>query len=170
MSVDGVIENAARLGFMEYRDPAYLRDGLGVLMSCEAMLLGRVTYESNAKIWPTRTHPWAARLNGMKKYVFSSSIRSADWNNSTIVRDDAAVAVARLKEQTGGDLLIWGHGRFGESLLRHRLIDVLDLSIHPTVVGHSKMLFREGQGAKLNLVSSKIFSKIVKLSYELDYS
>src|SRR5581483_6717534 len=98
-------DDPVRLGFMAYRDPAYLRDGLGLLMACEAMLMGRVIYEANARIWPARAHPWADRLNSMKKYVFSSSLGSADWNNSTIIRDDAAATVAKLKEQGGDGLL-----------------------------------------------------------------
>ena len=67
VSIDGVFEDPARLGFMGYRDDAYLRDGLGILLACDAMLMGRNTYESFAKIWPSRSDPWAARLNAMQK-------------------------------------------------------------------------------------------------------
>jgi dihydrofolate reductase len=166
LSADGVFEDPARLGFMQYRDDAYLRDGLGLLSACEAMLMGRNTYESLAKIWPSRTDPWARRLNAMKKYVFSSTLKEATWSNAAIVRGDVAVEVTRLKEEQGGDLLVWGHGLFSETLLQQRLIDVLDLSFHPLVVGRGKGLFREGQQVKLRLVVTKSFSHIVKLTYE----
>ncbi len=67
VSLDGVFENPQGWGAMGFRDDAYMRDGLGVLLACDAMLLGRYTYELSAKIWPSRTDPWATRLNAMKK-------------------------------------------------------------------------------------------------------
>jgi dihydrofolate reductase len=170
LSADGVFEDPARLGFMQYRDDAYLRDGLGLLLACDAMLMGRNTYESSAKIWPSRTDPWARRLNAMKKYVFSSTLKETTWSNAALIRGDAAAEVTRLKEEQGADLLIWGHGLFSETLLQNGLIDVLDLSIHPLVVGRGKGFFREGQQVKLKLVATKSFSHIVKLTYEPQYS
>ena len=67
LSVDGVFDGQTT-GFMEFRDEAYLRDGLGLLLASDAMLMGRRTYENFAKIWPARvgSHPWAERLNGIK--------------------------------------------------------------------------------------------------------
>jgi len=170
VSVDGVFAGADISGFFEYRDDAYLRDGLGQLLACDAMLMGRNTYESFAKIWPGRTHPWADRINAIPKYVFSSKLETAEWTNSTIVRGDVVAEVTKLKQQEGRDLLIYGHGLLGETLLRHHLLDVLDLSIHPLVVGQGKQFFREGENATLRLVAAKSFSKgIVKLTYEPQY-
>jgi dihydrofolate reductase len=148
-----------------------MRDGLGVLHACDAMLMGRTMYEASSKLWPGRgsDHPWAARLNAMPKYVFSSKLTRADWNNTTIVRGDVAVEALKLKEHPGGDLLIWGHTRLAESLMKSRLIDVLDLSIHPVLVGSGKRFFREGQDVSLKLVAAKTFSNIVKLTYEPQY-
>jgi len=167
VSIDGVCEEPHLLGFMEYRDDAYLRDGLGLLLSSDAMLMGRNTYQSFAKIWPGRTHPWADRINGIKKYVFSSKLERAEWNNSTVVRGDVASEVTKLKQQEGADLLVLGHGLLGETLLKRNLIDVLDLSIHPLIVGRGKQFFRQGENAKLRLVATKSFTKgIVKLTYE----
>lgn len=170
VSVDGVFSGGDISGFFEYRDDAYLRDGLGQLLACDAMLMGRNTYENFAKIWPGRTHPWADRINAIQKYVFSSKLEKAEWTNSTIVRGDVVAEVTRLKQQEGRDLLIYGHGLLGETLLKHHLIDVLDLSIYPLVVGQGKQFFREGEHAKLRLVTTKSFSKgIVKLTYEPQY-
>jgi dihydrofolate reductase len=169
VSIDGVFEDPARLGFMGYRDDAYLRDGLGVLLASDATLMGRNTYESFAKIWPSRSDPWAARLNAMQKYIFSSTLEKADWNNSTIVRGDVVAEVTKLKQQEGRDLLILGHGLLAETLLKQHLLDVLDLSIHPLVVGRGRLFFREGENAKLKLLATKSFSKIVKLTYEPQY-
>ena len=169
VSIDGVFEDPARLGFVGYRDDAYLRDGLGLLLACDAMLMGRNTYESFAKIWPSRTDPWAIRLNAMQKFVFSSSLGKADWNNSTVIRGDVVAQVTKLKQQEGRDLPILVHGLLGETLLRQRLLDVLDLSIHPVVVGRGRLFFREGEYAKLKLLATKSYSKIVKLTYEPQY-
>jgi dihydrofolate reductase len=166
VSLDGVFENPASWGLMALRDAAYLRDGLGLLSACDAMLMGRHTYESMSKIWPGSPHPWAQRLNEIKKYVFSSKLERADWENSTIVRGDVAAGVAKIKEQEGRDLVVFGHGVFSETLLQQKLLDVLELSIHPLLVGHGKLFFREGQIAKMQLVATKTFSKIVKVTYE----
>ena len=105
----------------------------------------------------------------MQKFGFSSSLGKADWNNSTVVRGDVVAEVTELKQQEGRDLLILGHGLLGETLLRRRLLDVLDLSIHPVVLGRGRLFFREGENAKLRLVATKSFSKIVKLTYEPQY-
>lgn len=170
VSADGVFADEGTRRFFAYRDDAYYRDGLGQLLACGAMLLGRTTYEGFAKLWPGRDHPWADRLNAMPKYVFSSTLERADWNNSTIVRGDVVAEVTKLKEREGGNLLIYGHGLLGETLLRHRLIDVLDLSIHPVALGRGKLLFREGQNVGLKLVVAKTFATgIVKLTYEPQY-
>jgi dihydrofolate reductase len=167
VSVDGVYAGAAISGFAEYRDDAYMRDGLGQALACDALLLGRTTYEGFAAIWPRRTDPWANRINAMPKYVFSSTLEKAEWNNTTIVRGDVVTEVTKLKQQEGQDLLIYGHGLLAETLLKHHLLDILDLSIHPLVGGRGRQFFREGESATLRFVAAKSFSKgIVKLTYE----
>ena len=103
----------------------------------------------------------------MPKYVFSSTLEQAEWKNSTIMRGDVVAEVSRLKQQVGRDLLIWGHGLLGQTLLKHHLLDVLDLSIHPLLLGQGRLFFRQGETARLRLVAAKSFSKgIVKLTYE----
>jgi dihydrofolate reductase len=170
LSVDGSFENPSSWGFMKFRDEAYTHDGLGLLHACDAMLMGRGMYEASVRIWSGRTdHPWAARVNEMRKYVFSSTLEKADWNNTTIVRGGVVAEADTLKQQDGRDLLIWGHTRLAETFLKNRLIDVLHLSIHPVLVGSGKLFYREGQAANLKLVAAKAFSKIVKLSYEPQY-
>jgi dihydrofolate reductase len=81
-----------------------------------------------------------------------------------------AVEVTKLKQQEGGNLLIFGHGLLGETLLKQQLLDVLDLSIHPLFLGQGKLFFRQGEDAKLRLVAAKTFTNgIVKLTYEPQY-
>jgi dihydrofolate reductase len=169
-SADGVVEDPVGMGVAEYQDEAYLRDGLGLLSACDAILFGRRVYEAFAELYDGRTDHkpmWADRLTTIPKYVFSSTLERADWNNSIIVRGDAVAEVARLKRQDGGNLLLLGHGQFGEALLREQLIDVIDLTIYPFMAGSGKQFFREGQDAKLRLAGVKTFSKIVKLTYEM---
>jgi dihydrofolate reductase len=166
ISADGVYESPPSWGALDFRDDGYLRDGLGVLTSCDAMLMGRNMYEGSARIWPARSDPWAMRLNAMRKIVFSSTLKQAEWNNSTVVRGDAVEEVARLKQEQGGNLLIWGRTQLARALAASGLVDLLDLSIHPVIVGRGKVFFQEGVSANLKLVATKSFSKIVKLTFE----
>jgi dihydrofolate reductase len=137
--------------------------------ACDGMVLGRRTYEAVSPNWPplAGVHPWASRLNEIEKFVFSLTLEVAEWNNTTIVRGDAVTEMAKLKEQPGRDLFTWGHGAFAESLFRNNLVDVLDVNIHPVIVGDGKSFARPGLSAGIRLVSAKVFTKgIVKLSYE----
>jgi dihydrofolate reductase len=167
MSVDGVVTGPRIPDFLAHQDDAYLRDGLGQLLACEAMLFGRTTFEEFARRWPGREdHPWAERINTMPKYVVSSTLDHPEWSNSTVIRGDVVTEVTKLKDQPGGDLLVYGHGLLSRALLAAGLIDVLDVSVHPLLAGTGGQLFREGESAKLRLVASKSFSHIVKLTYE----
>lgn len=168
VSVDGVFEDPVGMGVGGYQNEAYLRDGLGLLTACDAILFGRHTYEAFAELYGGGIHKpmWADRLNTIPKFVFSSTLEKARWGNATIVRGDVVAEVTRLKQQAGGNLLILGHGLFGETLLRERLIDVIDLTIYPLLLGRGKQYFQEGQAAELRLTAVKTFSKVVKLTYE----
>lgn len=168
ISVDGVFAETDFSKFFAFQDETYLRDGLGLLLSGDAILMGRTTYQSWTKIWPGSPHPWAERLNAIPKYVFSSTLETAAWNNSTLVRGDVVAEVSRLKQQEGGNLLIFGHGLLGETLLKHHLLDVLDLEVHPLVLGHGRQFLRQDLNATLKFVAAKSFSTgIVRLTYEL---
>jgi dihydrofolate reductase len=168
-SIDGVVTGPVIGTFFGFRDDAYHRDGLGQLLACDAMLMGRTTYEQFANIWAGRTHPWADRINAMRKYVFSSTLAHADWNNSVIVGGDVETEVGKLKQQDGGDLLVYGHGRLAQTLLKAELLDVLDLSVHPVIAGSGGLLFHDTHTVAMKLVAAKTFSKIVKLTYEPQY-
>jgi dihydrofolate reductase len=168
VSADGVTGDPQNWGLANFQDDAYLRDGLGQLLACDAMLMGRNVYELLAMIYRGRTgHPWADRVNAMQKYVFSSTLDKAAWENSTIVRGDVVTEVTKLKQAEGRDLLIWGHSRFAETLLKQHLLDLIDISIYPVVAGRGTPFVRKGQDANLRLVTTKTFAKgIVKLTYE----
>src|SRR5215510_3516941 len=121
------------------------------------MLMGRRTYEFFAAAFPHRKGDYGDRINGIRKYVFSSTLEKTGWSNSTIVKGDVAVEAAKLKQQDGKDLVIYGHGLLGQTLLRHDLLDELKLWIHPLFIGRGNLLFREGERHKLKLVAQKTF-------------
>jgi dihydrofolate reductase len=123
-----------------------------------ALLLGRRTYEDLYSVWPNRTdNPFTAVLNNTQKYVASTTLKEPlVWSNSTLLKGDAAEAVARLKEQPGKDIVILGSGELVKSLMRRNLVDEYMLLIHPLVLGSGRRLFTDGGTfAALRLVDTK---------------
>jgi dihydrofolate reductase len=120
------------------------------------LLLGRRSYEDMLAAWNARGGPYKDALNTAPKYVASGrSATRLDWPNSTLVHGDVPAAVAELKQNAGGDLVIMGSGQLIRSLLPHELIDEYLLMIHPLVLGSGQRLFERGDHiGKLRLVSS----------------
>jgi dihydrofolate reductase len=126
--------------------------------SIGALLLGRRTYENFYAVWPKRTDsPFSALLDNMQKYVVSTTLSEPlPWINSTLLKGNAAETVARLKQESGPDLVIMGSGELAQSLMRANLIDKYVLLIHPLVLGSGRRLFPEGGTfATLRLLGSK---------------
>jgi len=166
VSADGVI-GSPPLWAMDYRDEEVTRDALERLSGSDAMLMGRGTYELFAATWPGQTDEFAQRMNGIRKYVFSSTLAGADWSNSTIVRGDVLAEVTKIKEQDGRDLALFGHGRLAQTLLENGLIDELRLSVHPVLAGAGLPQFSNGRKTPLKLVSAKTFTTgVVVLAYQ----
>jgi dihydrofolate reductase len=166
VSADGVV-GSPPLWAMDYRDEEVTRDALERLSGSDAMLMGRGTYELFAATWPGQTNDFTQRVNTIRKHVFSSTLASADWNNSTIVRGDVVAQVTRIKEQDGRDLALFGHGRLAQTLLENGLTDELRLSIHPVLAGAGLPQFTNGDKTRLTLVSAKTFTTgVVVLSYQ----
>jgi dihydrofolate reductase len=141
----------------------------GELFACDSVLLGRVTYDAFASVWPSVKDAagFADRINCMPKLVVSNTLQRAEWNNTTILSGDAVERVRALREQQGGDILIYGSASLVHALMPHGLIDAYNLMIYPTVLGCGKRLFPEGVKAALRLVECKRFgSGIVLLRYE----
>jgi dihydrofolate reductase len=133
----------------------------GSMAGAGALLFGRRTYQDFATVWPPQTDsPFTAVLNAMPKYVASRTLNAPlPWINSTLLVGDAADAVARLKGESGPDLLIFGSGVLVQSLMRHQLIDAYVLLIHPLILGSGRRLFPDGGvPASLQLVDSKTTS------------
>jgi dihydrofolate reductase len=123
-----------------------------------ALLLGRRTYEDFYAFWPNQTNnPYTEMLNNIQKYVASTTLEEPlSWSNSTLLKGDAAEAVARLKQEPGKDLVVMGSGELVQSLMRHSLVDEYVLLIHPLVLGSGRRLFPDGGAfAELRLVGTK---------------
>jgi dihydrofolate reductase len=148
MSLDGVQE-APRSWASPYFDDAAAEQALKRLLGADAMLMGRKTYEYFAPAWPQATGAYADRVNAIQKYVLSRTLTAAGWNNTTIVADDAVRWARELKEQGGGDLVVYGFGQLAHTLLENDLVDVLDLWIHPVALGGER--FRNGKARALRL-------------------
>ena len=119
------------------------------LRDAEAMLLGRVTYEGFAAAWPSieDAQGFAERMNGMPKYVVSSTLERAGWQNSTILPGDPVAEVAALKGRLAGNILVAGSMSLVHTLHDAGLVDEYRLMIYPTVLGSGKRLFRDGARA-----------------------
>ena len=151
---------------MESFDEEAEKFALELLSEADAMLMGRRAYEFFAAAFPHQTGEYGSRVNSIRKYVFSNKLEKADWSNSTIVRGDVANEAAKLKEQEGRALVIYGHGLLGQTLLEHDLLDELKIWIHPLFVGHGQLLFREGQIVPLKLEAARTLrSGTVVLTY-----
>jgi len=139
------------------------------LLEAGAVLLGRVTYEIFAAFWPTapKDEGFADRMNTIPKYVVSESLRTADWQNSTIIGGNPAGKIAELKQQAGGDILLLGSADLLNSLINRDLIDEYRLMVFPVVLGSGKRLFRHATDiAHLQLVDTRTFeSGVIVLTY-----
>ncbi|MGB7588767.1 MAG: dihydrofolate reductase family protein [Solirubrobacterales bacterium] len=178
VSLDGVMEDPG--GAEDYRHGGWTFDfdrgegdkfKLDEIVEAEAQLLGRVTYEAFAKAWPTMSDPvgFADKMNAMPKYVVSSTLSEAGWNNSTILRGDVAEEVARLKREVDGVILVAGSAQLVQALVEHDLVDELRLMVFPVVLGAGKRLFGDVSEKKTwRLTDSKtVGDGLAILIYEL---
>lgn len=151
VSLDGVVQDPAgdegfRLGGWVGR----IGDGgreeaakvlLGQALGTEALLLGRRSYEFFAARWPSRSGDLADRLNGLPKYVVSSTLEDPDWDNSTVLNGDAVAEVSKLRQELSGDIVVYGSIQLVRMLMEHDLVDELRLLIYPVVLGAGERLF-----------------------------
>jgi dihydrofolate reductase len=166
VSLDGVME--APGGGEDFKHAGWTfkidrgKDGgkfkLDETLNSEALLLGRLTYEGFAAAWPSRTDEvgFADKFNSMPKYVVSSTLEKAEWNNSTVLKGDVVEEVSKLRQALDGDIVVHGSAQLVQTLIEHDLIDELRLMVFPVVLGTGKRLFGETTDQKrLRLVESK---------------
>ena len=148
-----------------------------LVSAADTLLLGRVTYESFAGSWPhVPDNPnasegekeYARKLNAMRKIVFSKTLESVEWNNSTLVKEVVAEDIEKLKHEPGRDMLIYGSASLVQTLTNLGLIDEYQILVHPVLLGSGKPLFQDIQHqVKLKLVNTRTHpSGVVVLSYQ----
>src|SRR3954467_50706 len=175
ISVDGVVEDPGGSERWERGGWAFKfdrgREGDAVKldegMASDALLLGRTTYKGFAEAWPSRTGEFADKFNGMPKYVVSSSMDTADWSNSVVVKPDELVdTVTNLRQEPGGDVLVNGSVQLVEALRANDLVDEYRLMVFPIVLAAGKRLFAgDGATSTLRLVDSKPAGECLILTY-----
>jgi dihydrofolate reductase len=165
VSLDGVMEDPGGSENFKYggwsfefdRGEEGNRFKLDETLSSEALLLGRVTYEGFATSWPEREGEFADKFNTMPKYVVSSTLKSPEWDNSTVLDGDVVTEVRKLKQELAGNIVVHGSARLVEALLEHDLVDEIRLMVFPVVLGSGKRVFGETSDKKpLRLASSKL--------------
>ncbi len=166
LSLDGVMENPA-WSFPYWNDDIAAFKG-EEFSADAAQLIGRITYEGFAQAWPDSKDEGADFINGMPKYVVSTTLEDATWNNSHLIKDNVVEAIQALKNEDGGDLLVSGSGKLVQFLIANDLVDEYHLLVYPVVVGEGQRLFEDGTTTKLKLVESKPLGSVVALIYEPD--
>jgi dihydrofolate reductase len=165
VSLDG-IHGDPQSWIADYFDQQAAEESLAVLLDSDAMLMGKNTYEYFAPAWSSPSGPYLERIYQMRKYVFSSTLTKADWNNTTIIPGDPVATVRELKQQGDRHLVIYGYGQLAQTLLEHGLVDQLNFVINPVIVGGGTPLFRPGKRTNLHLVSvTERRNGVVILSY-----
>jgi dihydrofolate reductase len=176
VSLDGVIEDPAgdegfRVGGWVGRiadRPEVAKVTLDEALATEALLLGRRSYEWLAVRWPSRTGALADRLNGVPKYVVSSTLDEPKWNNSTVLNGDVVTEVSKLKQELNGDIVVPGSFQLLRTLIEHDLVDELRLKVYPVVLGDGERLFGQTSDKKpMRLINVQTLDDgIAFLTYE----
>jgi dihydrofolate reductase len=176
LSLDGVLEDPVGMedtGLGNWTGPfsrgpkgdAFKHDEL---YSSEAVLLGRRTYDGFAAVWPQVNDEagFAKRMNALPKFVVSTTLKTADWNNSTIIDKDVVGHVKKLKAEPGGDIIVYGSAMLLHTLMPAGLVDQYNLMIYPTVLGRGIRLFPQDWKGAFKLEEYTEFgSGIIMLKY-----
>jgi dihydrofolate reductase len=176
VSLDGVVQDPAGdegfrvggwVGLIKDR-PELTKLALDEALGAEALLLGRRSYEWFAARWPSRSGELADRLNGLPKYVVSSTLENPEWNNSTVLKGDVLNEASRLKHELKGEIVVPASFQLVHTLMEHDLVDELRLKIFPVVLGAGERLFGETSDKKaMRLVDTQpVEGNVVFLTYE----
>ncbi|WP_020575922.1 dihydrofolate reductase family protein [Actinopolymorpha alba] len=168
VSLDGVINHMERWHFA-YSDAESQTLALEQLQSSGALLMGRQTYEVYASAWPNREGEYPDLINRLPKYVVSSTLTDATWNNTTVISEDPVSAIRALKEEDGPQILMHGYGPLAKNLLAEGVLDELHLWLHPVLAGVGSgddLLLHEGLNQVLQLEGTRTLgSGVVILTY-----
>lgn len=178
ITLDGVVQDPVGMensGLGNWTGP-YARGPAGdaimheQLWAADIVLLGRTTYDGFAPVWPAVKDEagFADKLNTMRKYVASNTLKTADWTNTQVLSGDVSGAVRALKAEDGGDILVYGSARLVHDLLREGLVDGIELMIYPTVLGRGTKLFPDGYAGRFETTRLELLGTgIVHAAYRL---
>ncbi len=179
VSLDGVVqdpdgEEGFRLGgwFTEFGGndlAAWAELETAEALRMEALLLGRRSDEWFAKRWIGREGDWGDRLNSLPKYVVSATLEDPKWTNVTVLKGDVVNEVSKLKQELGGEIVVYASYQLGRTLIEHDLVDELRLVIYPVVLGAGERLFGETSNRKpMRLLSTRtIGNGLAFVTYEM---
>lgn len=177
VSLDGVMEAPGgepghpHTGWvMRFQDEAQVQYKFEEVRACEALLLGRITYESFAGAWPQYEGEFAGLMNAMPKFVASTTLTALEWNNASLLQGDVPAAVAALKATIPGDILLNGSRMLAQTLQAHGLVDEYRLMVFPILLGSGARLFAESpDAAQLSLTAiHQLSNGVVELRYQPD--
>ena len=165
LSLDGIMENPTWTS--KYGHDEIEKYKLGELLASDALLLGRVTYEAFASAWPSAKDEqgFADRMNSMSKYVVSTTLKTAVWNNSSLIKGNVVAEITRLKHTFGENILVGGSCTLVQTLIQNNLVDEYRFLVYPVVLGGGKRIFQDGTKATLKLVETKAFGDVTALVY-----
>ena len=172
ISLEGVVERPQEWPSVGDRGTKGDEIQAELLLACDALLMGRRTYEGFAPVWPTRSgDPVSDRINSMKKYVVSSNLTNPEWANTSVISGNPVDEIRRLKEAPGRDIVQYGFGRLSSTMLEHGLLDELRLWVYPLFVGDTgpdDLLQPHVRRASLELTdTSRLENGVVILSYQV---
>jgi dihydrofolate reductase len=175
ISLDGVIERPQDWPSLATRGGGGDDVQAELVLGCDALLMGRRTYEGFAPVWPTRSgDPVSDQINSMRKYVVSSTLTDPEWANTTVISGEPIEEIRRLKEADGKDIVQYGFGRLSYALLENGLLDELRLWVHPIFVGEAStedLMFKPSSAARFELTDTRTLDNgIAILSYRVQGS
>lgn len=171
VSVDGVMGGSTNPDFWQHVFPFHSPDVQeyldNLLFMPEALLIGKLTYESFAQVWPTRQGKAADRINSMPKYVASRTLREPLQWNALLIKGDVAEEIQKLKQEPGNSLVQYGVGELTHTMLQHGLVDEIRLLVHPFVFGEGPRVFEQMGAMTLKLLETQTFSSgVIALHYQ----
>ena len=170
ITLDGVIQNPQNWPSLGGFSDQGTRVQTALLERCDAVLMGRHTYEAFAPVWSGRSgDPVTDRMNALPKYVVTTTLTDPQWHNTTVIDDDPIEAIRALKQRPGADIVQFGFGPLSHALMAAGLLDELYLWVHPFFVGTGTaddLLYRAGSSGRFELAdSTRLDSGIVILTY-----
>lgn len=170
MTLDGFMEDSdgSLACTAEVADEDFKTYASAMLNSIDGYIIGRKTYDMFVGYWPNETGPDADILNSLPKYVVSTTLESADWNNASIFSENVAEEIKKLKEQNGRDIAVFGSAELAASMIKLGLIDEYRIFVTPFILGSGKRAFSEGfDVTALRLAKTEIWdSGTAALFYE----